>query len=52
MQDVYNTYLCHGWPDHFDKERCKAELLELEKRKDADTKQKLAEANPDAALFD
>ncbi|KFZ22960.1 hypothetical protein V502_02561 [Pseudogymnoascus sp. VKM F-4520 (FW-2644)] len=52
VADVYNTYLRHGWLDHFDKEGCKAELLELEKRKDADEMQQMAEANPDAALFD
>ncbi|KAI9730800.1 MAG: hypothetical protein M1818_008080 [Claussenomyces sp. TS43310] len=50
--DVYNTYLRHGWPDHFDKERCRAKLLELEKRKDGEEMQQMAEANPDAALFD
>ncbi|OBT65193.1 hypothetical protein VE03_04745 [Pseudogymnoascus sp. 23342-1-I1] len=52
VADVYNTYLRHGWLDHFDKEGCKAELLKLEKRKDADEMQQMAEANPDAALFD
>ncbi|RFU26292.1 hypothetical protein B7463_g10055, partial [Scytalidium lignicola] len=49
--EVYNMYLHHGWPDHFDKERCKAELLELEKRKDANERRLMDEANPDAALI-
>ncbi|KAI1407236.1 hypothetical protein F5Y13DRAFT_133565 [Hypoxylon sp. FL1857] len=49
--DVYNTYLRYGWPDHFDKQRCRAELLELEKIKDADDRRWMDEMNPDAALF-
>ncbi|KAI1109679.1 hypothetical protein F5Y14DRAFT_394239 [Nemania sp. NC0429] len=49
---VYNAYIRHGWPDHFDKGRCRAELLELEKAKDADEKRLMDEKNPDAALFD
>ncbi|KAI1370490.1 hypothetical protein F4677DRAFT_438352 [Hypoxylon crocopeplum] len=50
--DVYNTYLRHGWPDQFDKELCRAELLELGKREDEDERRRLDEVNPDAALFD
>ncbi|KAI2464657.1 hypothetical protein F4781DRAFT_59856 [Annulohypoxylon bovei var. microspora] len=50
--DVYNTYLRYGWPDHFDKDRCRVELLELERTKDAEDRRLMDEANPDAALFD
>ncbi|KAI1082048.1 hypothetical protein F5B20DRAFT_534252 [Whalleya microplaca] len=31
---------------------CRAALLELEKRKDADERRRMDEANPDVALFD
>ncbi|KAI0845919.1 hypothetical protein F5Y00DRAFT_245225, partial [Daldinia vernicosa] len=51
VADVYNTYLRHGWPDRFDKDRCRSELLQLEKSKDAEDKQKMDEMNPDAHLF-
>ncbi|KAI8946202.1 hypothetical protein F4801DRAFT_77634 [Xylaria longipes] len=49
---VYNAYIRHGWPDHFDKERCRIELLDLERAKDAEEKRLMDENNPDAALFD
>ncbi|XDG05696.1 hypothetical protein ABKA04_005311 [Annulohypoxylon sp. FPYF3050] len=49
--DVYNTYLRHGWPDHFDKERCRMELLRLEKSWDEDQRRRMDEMNPDAGLF-
>ncbi|KAH7360207.1 hypothetical protein BKA65DRAFT_180671 [Rhexocercosporidium sp. MPI-PUGE-AT-0058] len=52
VADVYNLILQHGWLDHFEKERCRAELLTLEKTRDADERRKMDEANPDAALFD
>lgn len=52
LKDVYNMYLRHGWPDSFDKERCRAEVMELEKSKDEDERRRMEEANPDAALFD
>jgi hypothetical protein len=42
----------HGWPDHFDKEGCRADLLELEKRKNVDDKRRRDEANPDADSFE
>ncbi|KAI1458829.1 hypothetical protein F4805DRAFT_456539 [Annulohypoxylon moriforme] len=45
--EVYNTYLRHGWPDHFDKERCRAELLEMEKYRDEDERRRRDEINPD-----
>ncbi|KZV81332.1 hypothetical protein EXIGLDRAFT_613040 [Exidia glandulosa HHB12029] len=51
-RNVYYTYLRCGWPGHFDKERCAAELLELEKSRDAEERRRMDEANPDAALFD
>lgn len=41
-------HLQHGWPDRFDKEQCRAELLELEKRKDAEDRRLMDEENPDA----
>lgn len=44
-------YLRHGWPDYFDKERCRSELLQLEKRKDVDDRRLMDEVNLDAALF-
>ncbi|KAH8680678.1 hypothetical protein BX600DRAFT_2751 [Xylariales sp. PMI_506] len=31
VADVYNTHLRHGWPDNFDKDQCRADLLELER---------------------
>ncbi|KAI1653407.1 hypothetical protein F4813DRAFT_256030 [Daldinia decipiens] len=49
VADVYDTYLRHGWPDHFDKDRCRSELLQLEELHDAEEKQKLDKMNPDAA---
>ncbi|KAI1101395.1 hypothetical protein F4804DRAFT_11893 [Jackrogersella minutella] len=52
VADVYNIYLRYGWPNHFDKERCRVELLELEKMRDAYDKRRMDEANPDAELFD
>ncbi|KAK6069976.1 hypothetical protein SCUP234_10391 [Seiridium cupressi] len=52
VADVYNTYLRHGWPGHFDKEKCRAELLLLEKDKWAEDKRLMDEANPDAELSD
>ncbi|KAI0381226.1 hypothetical protein F5Y04DRAFT_86110 [Hypomontagnella monticulosa] len=51
VADVYNTYLRFGWPDSFDKERCRIELLALEKRKDADERRRMKSINPDAAFF-
>ena len=45
-------YFRHGWPNQFDKERCKAEFLGLEKRGDADEMRRTAAVNPDTALFD
>ncbi|KAI1644043.1 uncharacterized protein F4817DRAFT_347908, partial [Daldinia loculata] len=51
VADVYNTYLRYGWPDHFDKDRCRGELLQLEESKDAEDRQKMDEINPDAQLF-
>ncbi|KAI0888398.1 uncharacterized protein GGS22DRAFT_96735 [Annulohypoxylon maeteangense] len=50
--DVYNTYLRYGWPDHFDKGRCRAELLEMEKNRDADERRHRDAYNPDAGRFD
>ncbi|KAI1141795.1 hypothetical protein F5Y05DRAFT_273875 [Hypoxylon sp. FL0543] len=52
VADVFNTYIRHGWPDNFDKERCRVELLKLEKMKWAEDRRLMDEANPDAALFD
>ncbi|PVH72989.1 hypothetical protein DL98DRAFT_501701 [Cadophora sp. DSE1049] len=52
VADIYNMFLRHGWPDHFDKERCRVELLELEKSKDAEERKRMDEMNPDAALFE
>ncbi|KAI1421306.1 hypothetical protein F5Y12DRAFT_718569 [Xylaria sp. FL1777] len=49
---ISSVYIRHGWPDHFDKERCRVELLELEREKWAEDKRLMAEGNPDAALFD
>ncbi|KAI0116544.1 hypothetical protein GGR51DRAFT_555568 [Nemania sp. FL0031] len=52
VADIYNTYLQHGWPGQFDKEGCRAELLELEKRKNADDRGRMDQANPDASFSD
>ncbi|KAH8160822.1 hypothetical protein CIB48_g7424 [Xylaria polymorpha] len=49
---VYDAYIRHGWPDVFDKQRCRVELLELEREKDAEDSRRMDEGNPDAALFD
>ncbi|KAI0869833.1 hypothetical protein GGS24DRAFT_137694 [Hypoxylon argillaceum] len=49
---VYEVYIRHGWPGCFDKERCRAELLELERAKDALERRLMDEMNPDAELFD
>ncbi|KAI0798291.1 hypothetical protein GGR55DRAFT_684788 [Xylaria sp. FL0064] len=49
---VYDAYIRHGWPNRFDKERCRAELLVLEKAKDAEDRRIMDENNPDAALFE
>ncbi|KAI1748615.1 hypothetical protein F4782DRAFT_516771 [Xylaria castorea] len=49
---VYDMYIRHGWPDRFDKERCRVELLELERAKDSEERQLMDEMNPDAGLFD
>ncbi|SMR55632.1 unnamed protein product [Zymoseptoria tritici ST99CH_1A5] len=32
VADVYNSYLRHGWPDHFDKEACTVEVMDLEEK--------------------
>lgn len=45
-------YIRHGWPDHFDKEACRAALLDLEKSRDEDTRRRLDAVNPDAGIFD
>ncbi|KAI0016286.1 hypothetical protein F4780DRAFT_783341 [Xylariomycetidae sp. FL0641] len=50
--DVYNTYLRHGWLGQFDQSGCRAELLDLERQKDAEERKLMDEANPDKALFD
>ncbi|KAH6703100.1 hypothetical protein DL95DRAFT_396846 [Leptodontidium sp. 2 PMI_412] len=51
--DVYNTYLNYGWPDRFDKEACRAALLELEMKKDKDERAKMDELFPDPpGMFD
>ncbi|KAI0432397.1 hypothetical protein F5Y09DRAFT_149316 [Xylaria sp. FL1042] len=50
--NVYDAYIRHGWPDCFDKERCRAELLVLEKAKDAEDRRIMDENNPDAASFE
>lgn len=42
---MYQTYLLWGWPDRFDTERCKGELLELEKKKDAEDRRRMDEAD-------
>ncbi|KAI0122779.1 hypothetical protein F4814DRAFT_409881 [Daldinia grandis] len=52
VADVYNMYLRHGWPDRFDKDRCRSELLQLEESKDAEDRRKMDETNPDAHMFD
>jgi len=51
LLDIYNTFIRHGWPDHFDKEECRNELLGLEKKKDAEERKRMDEMNPDAGLF-
>lgn len=52
IQATYNCFLRHGWPDHFDKEACRAKVIELERQAGATEKRLLDEVNPDAALFD
>ncbi|KAH8658314.1 hypothetical protein BX600DRAFT_514813 [Xylariales sp. PMI_506] len=51
VADVYNMHLQHGWPDHFDKDKCRADLVELEKQKDAEDRRWMDETNPDKELF-
>ncbi|KAK0100842.1 hypothetical protein ONS95_007289 [Cadophora gregata] len=50
---VYNTYLNYGWPDRFDKEACRAALLDQESKKNAEDRQKMDEMFPDPpGMFD
>ncbi|KAI0976970.1 hypothetical protein F4678DRAFT_130148 [Xylaria arbuscula] len=51
-KNIYDVYIRHGWPDHFDKGRCRGELLRLEKAKDVEERRIMDENNPDAELFD
>ncbi|KAG9517115.1 hypothetical protein KCU93_g8861, partial [Aureobasidium melanogenum] len=51
--DKYNAYLRHGWTDgRFDKENCRAELLEMEKLFEDEKDRLLELKNPDADMFD
>ncbi|KAG9571222.1 hypothetical protein KCU71_g505, partial [Aureobasidium melanogenum] len=51
--DIYDAYLRHGWADgRFDKENCRAELLEMEKLFDDEKDRLLELKNPDTDMFD
>jgi len=52
LQNVYNCFLRHGWPDSFDKSACRVEMIELEKQAWAVEEVYMAANNSDAALFD
>jgi len=43
VADIYNMYLNHGWPDHFEKEACRAAVLDLEKSEDEELWRRLDE---------
>jgi hypothetical protein len=47
-----NCFSRHGWPDAFDKDACKNDVIELEEQ-DREAEKRLMDANdPDAGLFD
>ncbi|KAI1298569.1 hypothetical protein F5Y03DRAFT_269091 [Xylaria venustula] len=52
VKNIYRVYVHHGWPGRFDKERCRDELLQVEKAKDVEQRRIMDEMNPDAELFD
>lgn len=47
-QDVYECFLRHGWPDEFDKSACRAEVLTIDKRADAEESRVTREDDSDA----
>lgn len=48
MANVYDVHLSHGWPAQFDKERCRAALLALEKKKRDEDRRLMDEEKPGA----
>lgn len=51
-QNLYNLHIHYGWPEDFDKEQCKPNLIELVAQKDREDEERMDAANPDSEMFD